>query len=545
MRCLFLAEDVETRQGLQDRTEPVTRGVLGSSGPTDMVQDAEEERLPVGEGGPPLGGPVNRALFRSPEGTELGRPSVEMPLSMGSSLSSTTPGVLSSVVPRFLPSVDLFDMAYKAQGAVVDVHIFGDGRRDDTLPGDVKVYEPLSHGSIEPSHLLGRHSLFLFPRFIPFQDSPQQFCLRSWCALILSTLQDAGNAGTKMSLILEARFLSPHLPSLPLLDRRFELDRLRRFLVKVVILPDTHLNERCAETGEVVVCRHPPLHPLLMFVYRGGASFDLLPPHEVWYVPSRVGEWDLHPPEEAKAFHVLMNYETLDSPDVQHPVTALRFLMAMNALGVDETSSQFKLASSLRYPASILPTIQRAAPEGVSIAHLYVGADWLDRMEDDRAFLQEQGFSWCILSDGSDRLVMNHLPRRRSGNQPGKKNPAPQVRDAILSVPRIASLFQELLILNRWDVLGLLQDGVSRSHIAQSLEQLDNIVVQDTSQFLRVSARVGYGIVEPPEVLLKYPAALLLYYGVGELGNVTPLRSAVPTGETGRAGPVVLGPLPR
>ena len=175
MRCLFLAEDVETRQGLQDRTEPVTRGVLGSSGPTDMVQDAEEERLPVGEGGPPLGGPVNRALFRSPEGTELGRPSVEMPLSMGSSLSSTTPGVSSSVVPRFLPSVALFEMAHKAQGAVVDVHIFGDGRRDDTLPGDVKVYDPLSHGSIEPSHLLGRHSLFYFPASFLFKTVPNNF----------------------------------------------------------------------------------------------------------------------------------------------------------------------------------------------------------------------------------------------------------------------------------------------------------------------------------------------------------------------------------
>ena len=110
-----------------------------------------------------------------------------------------------------------------------------------------------------------------------------------------------------------------------------------------------------------------------------------------------------------------------------------------------------------------------------------------------------------------------------------------QVRDAILSVPRIASLFQELLILNCWDVLGLLQDGVARSHIAQSLEQHDNFVVQDTSQFLRVSARVGYGIVEPPEVLLKYPPALLLDYVVGELAKVTPLRSAIPTGEPGRA----------
>ena len=47
-----LSGDVATGQGVQDRTEPVARGVQGSADPSDMVQDAEGDRIPL-EGEPP------------------------------------------------------------------------------------------------------------------------------------------------------------------------------------------------------------------------------------------------------------------------------------------------------------------------------------------------------------------------------------------------------------------------------------------------------------------------------------------------------------
>ena len=80
-----------------------------------------------------------------------------------------------------------------------------------------------------------------------------------------------------------------------------------------------------------------------------------------------------------------------------------------------------------------------------------------------------------------------------------------------------------------------MEDGVSRPQIAQALEHLDHLVVQDTSQFLRVSTKLGSGPVEPPEIIVHFPPALLLDFLIGELGKITGIRSVLPTGEAGRA----------
>jgi hypothetical protein len=238
---------------------------------------------------------------------------------------------------------------------------------------------------------------------------------------------------------------------------------------------------------------------------------------------------------EAQAFHVLMNYETPDNPEIVHPVTSLRFLMALNALGAEETSSQFKLATTLNYPATVLPHIQRSAPEGITIGHLYVGAPWLERMQNERELLLALGFDWCVLADGLDRIILSHLPKYRPGCPPPKKYPASQVRDAILSVPSVASLFQDLLVFNRWDVLGRLNQGVGHAQLAMSLEELDHISVQDPAQFLRVHSKGKTTLVEPPEILVHYPTSLLLDYVTGEIAQITPLQSAVPAAEPGHA----------
>ena len=130
---------------------------------------------------------------------------------------------------------------------------------------------------------------------------------------------------------------------------------------------------------------------------------------------------------------------------------------------------------------------------------------------------------------------MNHLPRRQEKATPEKKRQSPRVRDAIVSVPSLASLFQELILFNRWDVLAVLEVGVSRPQVAHGLDHFDHIVVQDASQFLRVPTKLGGGVVEPPELVVQFPPALLMDYVVSELAKITPLRSVLPTGEAGKA----------
>ena len=478
---------------------------------------------------------VNRTLFSTPAEFPPRVPEARAPTPAENSLPGVNAPRIFSGLPLFLPSSGLVSMVCRAQGSPVDIYIFGDGKPIPTLPEGATVLDPTQHDGLQPPDLQGHHSLFLFPKFIPFKDSPPEYSLRAWCTLMFAALQGAGTSETKITVVLESRFSTPHLPSLPLLDRRFELDRLRRFLVRIVVLPDTRLCERCASSGEVQLCRQPPIYPLILFAYRGGASFDTLPEHEVWRDPSSSVGGGVIPPDSAKAVHVLMNYETPNEPEIVHPVSALRFLMAMNSLSADETSSDFKLATTLRYPATILPVIQRQSPENATIAHLYVGSDWLTRMEEDRAFLLELGFSWCILGDGKERFFLNHLPRRKGNGPPEKKRQSPLVRDAIMSAPQVLASFQELLLFSRWDVVAVMEAGVSRSHVAQSLEQLDHILVQDASQFLRVSPTDRSGRVEPPQILIQFPPSLLLEFVAGELAKIFSLRTVLPSSEAGRA----------
>ena len=348
----------------------------GQSGCPDKVSCAG---LPDGNGNlvavpPPLSNPTH------PNAVGLHPPSQSKPVQV-------------HLLPKMLPSLLLLETVQRAQGAPVDIHIFGDDQPDGTLPIDLHVFGPSTHSSLTPSHLQGHHSLFLFPRSLPFKDSPPLYSIRSWCALITSTLQGAGSK-TLVTVVLASRFTTPHLPSLPLLDRRMELGTIRRFLTKVIVLPDTCLNERCTSTGAVAACRQPPATPLLLFAYRGGASFETLPPHAIWHTPREDGKGDVQPPMEAQAFHVLMNYETPDNPEIVHPVTSLRFLMALNALGAEETSLQFKLATTLNYPATVLPHIRSSAPEGITIDHMDVGAAWLERLQNERELLLALGFNW-------------------------------------------------------------------------------------------------------------------------------------------------------
>ena len=70
--------------------------------------------------------------------------------------------------------------------------------------------------------------------------------------------------------------------------------------------------------------------------------------------------------------------------------------------------------------------------------------------------------------------LLNHTPQRRPDGKRTYKAQAAEIRATVLACPGVHELLESLLILNRWDVIVRLKDGVVAELLAQALENLDN-----------------------------------------------------------------------
>ena len=118
-------------------------------------------------------------------------------------------------------------------------------------------------------------------------------------------------------------------------------------------------------------------------------------------------------------------------------MSAIRLLMCMNQMDPSETTTQFRGASLLRYPPTLLPSLQRASPDNFVIAHYHVPPAILSFLEEDRPVFKDSGIEWVLLpTDLQGFYLFSHLPTRKKGPTRPFKSQAVEVRDGILSAPR-------------------------------------------------------------------------------------------------------------
>ena len=273
----------------------------------------------------------------------------------------------------FLPSPEILDIVQSAQGAALGTVFSGDGLENHRLPPTAAVYHLFNQNQLGAQQMQGSHTLLFFPKPLPFTDSPHVFSLRAWSNLVRDTLSNTpSSTPTYVSVILSARQNSPTPSVVPILDRRYELDTLRRFLQKILVLPDVPWDER-TPAGEVMHSRTHRTMPLLLFCYSNSNTLPVSIRPQVLWMPSP--EPLLIPPADCYAAHILINVNLAHAlPDPSGPQpSAIRIIMLLNQFDPTETTTQFRESSAcLRYPADPLPLIQKSTPEGIAIAHYHV-----------------------------------------------------------------------------------------------------------------------------------------------------------------------------
>ena len=408
----------------------------------------------------------------------------------------------------------------------VDNWLIGDGLPNPHLPAPISCYRVFSHTSLTPTHLAGKHSVLLVSAPLPFDDTPPVFSLRSWCQLFRQTFSEAAQNPTHVSIILLARTTSPKLELIPLLDKRFELDILKAWRTGIWILPDIHLAERNPATGAIHPNAWPTVYPLMLHTFSTERSKGkrTIAPTVRWTAPPPPHA--LEAPPESRAHHVLLNApSSVASPgDSQRQMSATRLLMMLNCLDPGEASTQFRHSPSLRYPPTWLPHIQRAAPSTITIAHYHVPLHIVECLIEDMPLLLEMGIRWCLLGHSSAYIV-NHRPQPGKGSKSRPfKCPADEILDTLLAPPTIQRLFSTALAFSRWDVYVELQPGVDPPALADSLRNLDNLLLSDASTQAVIAPTTAQNVVAPPLIFLVCPPALLIQYALDQVAKATSIR---------------------
>ena len=437
---------------------------------------------------------------------------------------------------RPFPPPCLFTIAEEVGGHPVQTFFSGDGLDNPLLPPDLQIFDLASQHQISASALKGKHTFVFLPRPLPFTDSPAAYSLRSWCLLLKEALHTPSPSHpTRVTLAFQSRFTSPTPTALPILDRRFELEMLRKFLCAIRVLPDCRLLHRHTDDGSIYTDRLPTPFPILVFFYSSACSFSPKVTCEIW--PALVESPDLEPDPAEVAVLVILNVLTPSSPSSAGPgraITGMRLLMLLNGMGLDESSTNFRNCSKYRYPPDFVPIVQRATPVDYTIAHYHVPPEIVQQLQEDTDILRETGIEWGIMNAPlTGTLIVSHDPKGARGGGKPARYPSPEVRDSLLAIPAIAKLLECTLLLNKWDVWVRPCDGIALDIFAAQLRNLDDLSVTDAAQLLRVQGPKGAPVASPPDVLVSFPARLLPRTVLGQLSQLFPVISHQPTQRPG------------
>ena len=430
---------------------------------------------------------------------------------------------------RPLPPSSLLFIAESVLLQPPDNFFSGDGLEIPTIPDSVRVFDLADQHLLNADAMKGTHSFIFLPRPLPFTDTPAVYSLRTWANTIREAMQQDTTNPTLVTLVLQSRFDSPTPTTLPLLDRRFELDIIRRNLTAIRIVPDLCLLHRDGE-GAVLSDRLPTPAPLMMFFYSSSSSFSSQVSTEVWSdQPTSPAP---QPPDADHVIHVILNIAaTAQAPA---PLCGLRILMVLNGMDPNDTSTNLRNASGLAYPPDFIPITRKASPATHTIADYHVPPFIVERLSENSRNLTEYGVDWAILNEPlGGSFTVNHQPRKFQPGKPTKKRPSPEVRDSLLVVPAIAGLLDSVILLNKWDVWIRPHAGVDVALLAAQLQNLDDLAITDAAQLMRVRLPTGPLSVSPPDVLASFPARILPTTVIAEISQLVPVLSHQPTHRPG------------
>ena len=249
-----------------------------------------------------------------------------------------------------------------------------------------------------------------------------------------------------------------------------------------------HLAHREDVSENLRVSPNPLDHPLIFFQLTSLALPKGHVPQTVGYFPKDVPSHEPIPPSmhtpASTLLHVPVDVPTsikrvIDGIDVHWYMTgSLPLILLLNGLSSDDTSTILNELQIPRITKSCWPVLVKSAPENHKLFDSLVPFDVPGKFNDEQPALMQLGISIGLLDHSvkESSLIITHQPRSVKGQKGQRKMPCNEVRAAIEMNPLLYRKFAFLVLLSKYDSLGMVHEPMRIQPTVQEVENLGDLV---------------------------------------------------------------------
>ena len=178
----------------------------------------------------------------------------------------------------------------------------------------------------------------------------------------------------------------------------------------------------------------------------------------------------------------------------------------LNRLNPDDTSTVLKELTIPRITKKFWLVVLNSAPDGYKLFDFFVPFDVPGNFYDEQPALMDMGVSIGLLdrSVKESALIITHQPHFEKNGPRRRKMPSDEVRTAMKMNPPLYRKFAFLVLLNKYDVLGMVHDPMLIQPAVQEIECLGEMICVSAHTNIRVFAKDFSREVEPPYAIARY-----------------------------------------
>ena len=426
---------------------------------------------------------------------------------------SSSPTVHHDTSP--LPPTDLLS----ALVPTPQILLFGDG-----LPysGFLRSFSIADMATFEWQKLIGLVSFAILPSFAAFQDEPPFFSHRTVVKQIVAMLRAAKKQDkpTTFWLAYQARSNVADVELATVLDRRIDLVPSMGFLWLSVVCQVINMGTRTPDSHDIHTSSSPSDPPLIIFQLTSVPLPKGHVPQTIGYFSRNVDSTQPIPPQvhtpQASLFQVRLDVpiditREVDGVEVKwHISGSLPLMLMLNGLNPGDTSTVLKELTIPRITKSFWPVIVNSAPDGYRLFDFVVPFNVLGNFYDEQPALMDMGVSIGLLdrSVKESSIIITHQPRFQKDAARKRKFPSDEVRTAIEMNPPLFRKFAFLVLLNKYDVFGMVHDPMLIQPAVQEIENLGDMMCVSAHTNARSFAKDFAREVEPPFSIVRFPPTL-------------------------------------
>ena len=181
-------------------------------------------------------------------------------------------------------------------------------------------------------------------------------------------------------------------------------------------------------------------------------------------------------------------------------------MLPLNGLSPEDTSTILNELEFPRINKGCWPLLIKSAPENYKLFDFFVPFDVLGKFYDEQPALMELGISIGLLdrSVKESSLIITQQPRFVKGQKGQRKMPSNEIRTAIEMNPLLYRKFAFLVLLNKYDLFGMVHEPMLIQLTVQEVGNLGDLICVSTHTQQRVFAKEVAKVVEPPYILVRF-----------------------------------------